>query len=140
MRFRHVTVVVGAAVAVAGCGGGGGGSDEDDAKSAVKTYFSALADADGARACSQLTPAEQRLVLDQVQTRAPKVGAKTCADAVTAIGEQLPEAGKEKLRGAEFSDVSIDGDSATVTIKGATSDAKLTKSGDRWLISGGLFE
>jgi hypothetical protein len=139
MRFRHVTVVVGAAVAVAGCGGGGG-SDEDGAKSAVKTYFSALADADGARACSQLSPAEQRLVLDQVQTRAPKVGAKTCADAVTAIGEQLPEAGQEKLRNAEFSDVSIDGASATVTIKGATSDAKLTKSGDRWLISGGLFE
>jgi hypothetical protein len=135
-RLRLVLVVA-AACSLCGCGGSG---DGDAAKNVVKTYFSALADADGARACSQLDSAEQRLILDQVQTRAPKVGAKTCADALTALGEQLPEAAKDKLRTAELSDVSIDGDAATVTIKGATSDAKLTKSGGRWLISGGLFE
>jgi hypothetical protein len=141
MRLRNAIVspVVAAAAVVGGCGGGGGGG-EDDVKNVVKTYFSALAEADGPRACSQLNDAEQHLVLEQVQTRAPKVGAKTCADAVTAIGEQLPDSGKQALRNAQFEEVSINGDSATVKIKGATSDATLTKSGDRWLISGGLFE
>ncbi|HEX2084076.1 MAG TPA: hypothetical protein VHF89_00195, partial [Solirubrobacteraceae bacterium] len=69
----------------------------------------------------------------------PESGATTCERAVEFVAENLGEDDKDKLRDAEVA-VEVDGDTARVTIEGGNETPTVTKSGDRWLISSGLFE
>jgi hypothetical protein len=118
-----------------GCGG-----SDDDPEDVVRTYLEAVADGDGEKACDQLTGEAKRQAVDFLSSQAPEFGATSCEDGLDQLSENLGEDEKDILREPGEATVEIDGDSATVTFEEATTPAELTKSGDDWLISGGLFE
>lgn len=124
------------AVVAAGCGGGGGGSDLSSPAASVKTYLHALAKNDGATACSALAPSLQQRALGIARSQGIK--AKSCADLFTQAGQHLDPTKRKKTANATTSNVSTHGNSATVTVPSATQAPKLTKSGDKWLITGGI--
>jgi len=120
----------------AGCGGGNGAGPEGT----VKTYLKAFADGNGKQACDQLTGDAKRQALDYAATNLPELNATSCEDALTAIAKNLGGDEKGLLRDAEISKTTINGSSATVSLKAGSNDAELTKTGGRWYISGGLFQ
>lgn len=123
------------AIALGACGG-----DGDDPGETVQTYFRALADGDGKTACDQLTGDLERQALAYLAELLPEFQATSCEEALDELAENLGGDEADVLRDAKIVDTQEDGDTATVEVEGATSDAQLTKSGGRWYISGGLFE
>ncbi len=137
---RGVNVVVVALVAstVAACGGGSNSTSSHDVSSpaaAVKTYQSAIANGDGPGACSVLSPAVQKQALSAASGAG--VRASNCTSLFSQIAKRLSPTQRARLRNTKVSSVVIHGDTATVQVSGG-SQAKLTKSGGKWLISGGL--
>jgi hypothetical protein len=70
----------------------------------------------------------------------PEFEIASCEDGIDQLGESLGEGEKEVLRDPGEATVEEDGDDATVTFEEAARPAQLTRPGDDWLISGGLFE
>ena len=129
------SAVVLAVALVVGCGG-----SEDSPEDVARTYLEAVADGDGEKACDQLTGEAQRQAVTFLAQQVPEFGATSCEDGLDMLGENLGEDEKEILRDPGEATVDENGDTATVTFENATTPAELTKSGDDWLISGGLFE
>jgi hypothetical protein len=126
------------AVLLSGCGGGK--SDEDSVRSTAKAYLGALADADGKKACDLLTGDEKRKVVDALSAQLPELNVTSCEDGVTGVAKNLGEDEKKQLRDAKIV-VKVNGSSATAVAEGSSSPpARMTKSGDSWLIASGLFE
>jgi hypothetical protein len=92
---------------VAGCGGGGGGSDVTNVKQSLTRELAALADGDGATACSLATAAGQAR-LEQA------VSGASCERVVKLLAERLPAQVKAGLRSAQINKVTVNGDTATV--------------------------
>lgn len=119
-----------------GCGGGG---DQAAVKQTVTTYLTALADGNGARACSQLTDTEALAVVSSISQQLPELNVSSCADAMTKVSRSLGGDGAAKLRAAKVTNVKVAGSSASATVAGGSTTARLTKVGGHWYISGGLF-
>lgn len=132
--FIAISLALVVALALGACGGDG----EGDPGAIVGDYYAALADHDGAAACAHLTGEMQRTVVEQAASLPGYSG--TCPDAVEVIVANLGGDEVSALRNAEITDTAIDGDTATVTIKDATSVATLKKVDGRWYLAGGLFE
>ena len=121
MSARALAGVLLAAAAVpAGCG------DEDENKDVGKTYFTALADGDGTKACAQLTP-KARAGLAQ-SLGAPDYGL-SCREFVEQklylfVGRQ----GADAYRSVKLTPVEIDGDKATA------GNAHFRKDGGTWRV------
>ena len=120
---------------LAGCGA----SDEEQAADTVRTYLEAFVDGNGQRACEQLTDAVQRRIVDGFSEGAPSAGITSCEQAIGAIADQRSTQLAEPVE-IKVERVTVDGDRATVRMRGATDDAELTKTDNAgWLISGGIF-
>ena len=141
MTSNKVTcgLVIAAALA-GGCGGSDDGADDAGPEDVVRTYLEAVADGDGERACDQLTDDVQRQAVDFLSAQLPQLEASSCADGLGQLAEDLGEEEKDGLRDPGEASAEIDGDTAIVRFEQGTTDAELTKEGDSWLISGGLFE
>lgn len=127
-----------AASTLAACGGSSNSSSSQDASSpaaALKTYQTAIANGDGATACGVLSPAIQK----QAVAAAGQAGlhASNCTSLFSQIAKHLSPKQRATLRNTKVSNVVIHGDTATATVQGGT-QAKLSKSGGKWLIAGGL--
>ena len=117
-----------ALIGVAACGGGddddGGGSPEET----VKAFANALADADGDKACDQLT----KNVRGQIEATGAKCGEQLGSLAGAASSDE-----KNKLKEID-PEVSVDGDNATAKVPNiggeGTSDIKLKKEDGDWKI------
>lgn len=120
---------------VAGCGGE---SEEDAVKKTLTTYLTALANGDGSEACDQTTGEQARAIFQDSLYRLPELRATSCADALSKLSGSLGADEKETIEDAEVTNVEIDGSSATAELVGGTEVVDLSKSGDGWLISGGL--
>jgi hypothetical protein len=126
-------IAVAAALALAGCGGDGGSDEEAAVEEVVRTYFTAFADGDGAKACGQLaTQAQVRLV--------EGARANDCAEAMEAAARQ-PEVKPyvERFRDVEVLEVTIAGREATAKVRaiGQETTIPLAKESGTWKISGG---
>ncbi|HET6494689.1 MAG TPA: hypothetical protein VFH61_04885 [Thermoleophilia bacterium] len=132
-RATAPVLVVAALLALAGCG-----SDEDNVSDAVTTYYDALADGDGEKACDQLSGNGTRELVAFANEQLPELGTLDCASIVEQFSGLIGEDERNILRDAEVTDVEIDGDEATAQIEGATASPVLVKSDGDWLIDSGF--
>lgn len=123
------------AAAVSACGGSSG-SSQNSPSTAVKSYLTALATGDGARACGVLTTTMQNRALSLARSQGIK--ASSCPALFSQLKGQTTAAQRRTLMNAKVGSVRVSGNTATVTLKGGTQPATLTKSGGKWLISGGI--
>jgi hypothetical protein len=108
-RFRVLVVMLG--LVAAGCGGssnaGPSAADVAKVKSTITQALAAVANGDGATACSLATTTGQA-------TLAKLVGSSSCTSAISLLASQLPPNTKAALRDAQVKKVSISGNTATV--------------------------
>ena len=117
---------------IAGCGGGAPAKKQ--VATSLKTYLRAIADDNGAVACSHMARS-----FAQVMTHsASSLGATTCRQAVRDVASHLGADEKQKLLTAKVIDVRVSGASATARLKGGTQTAQLRHVGGHWLISQGI--
>lgn len=121
-----------AAAAASGCGGGSADSEREQVRSAVRTFFRAIAAGDGSQACAAMTAAARRQFTEN-DVRQGRPGG-TCTQVVernsrTFAGRDLDRIGREAA-----AKIAIRGDAATAT---TTSGRRLglTKVDGRWRLS-----
>jgi hypothetical protein len=144
VRVRAVLAVIVGVVALALTACGGGASDEAKIKQTVVRELAAIANGDGATACS-LATAAGRAKLERDNP------GHTCEQLIRLAATALPESAKEALRAAHVNRVTITGNTATVSDSDITSSkgslasifqsgtppTVLTKQSDgSWKISG----
>jgi hypothetical protein len=105
VSIRALVSVLAAGAALAGCG------DEDEIKKVGKTYFTALADGDGRKACDQLTPKARSEVARAFG--APSYGLDCREFVEQKLYLFVGREGKDALRGTKLTPVEVDGDEAT---------------------------
>ena len=127
-RAGPIALVLAAAFAAAGCGGSS--SNKAQIESTIRTYYTAFANGDSAKACDQLSTSTRATLEHQG-------GGRKCADLLTAAG-QRPGAQKVKpaLKSPKFGAVNVTGNNATasVTVAGTPTTVPLKKEGGDWKI------
>src|SRR5438067_11896066 len=122
-RLAPIALLLVAALAAGGCGGKK--SDKAQVQSTIRTYYSAFANGDSAKACDQLSTSTRATLEHQG-------GGRKCADLLTAAG-QRPGAQKVKpaLKSPKFGAVNVTGNNATasVTVAGTPTTVPLKKEG-----------
>lgn len=122
---------------VAGCGGGGAPKSDADAVSQVlKDAAKALADGDGDKACSYLTPDAQRQA--QLQIGAGALGQVDCPTLVKRGTAFLTPLDRKQIESLEPTNVQVNGTSASATMARPPTSVQLNlqKVGEDWKISG----
>lgn len=105
----------------------------------MQAFFNAVSKRDGKTACTYMDEGMQRASVT-FSAKNTKGTIKTCADAMVELVRQASASDLRKLVDVEITSSTSAGISATVTVKRATRDALLTKTGGRWLITGGIFD
>ncbi|HZU40600.1 MAG TPA: hypothetical protein VE992_06095 [Solirubrobacteraceae bacterium] len=127
-----------AAVALVGCGGSSNssasGASSPDA--AVKTYLTGVGSGNGAQACSVLSDTLQKRALSTAKSQGIK--ASSCSQLFSMVKAHLTAAQDKLFMTAKVSKVQSSGNHATATVAGAGSTPQLTKTGGKWLITGGI--
>lgn len=125
---RIAAMALTAAVVVAGCGGGG--SAQDQITSTVKDFYSGFVSGDGNKACDQLTSSTQQSLLRSAK-------GSSCSAAISRASKVLPDSVKKQAKNVDVTNIKVNGNSATATIKGGgqSGSVQLTKQGGKWKIS-----
>jgi hypothetical protein len=139
MRNAVLALLAVAALVAAGCGS----SPEGDAKKTVSTAISGLSRGNAKKVCNQLTVGAQRQLLVLLAHNPlgfPDIRATSCRDAITKLHAALTKEQRAVLEDGEVDQAKVTGDRATVHVVGAGMTAKLQRFGDKWKITGGLFQ
>lgn len=135
MRRMGLLAAGATAALVAGCGGGSNlGPSISAIKKTETTYLTAVANADGATACSQLTSDQAAAVLQA----GVGAGASSCATAIKAFSRSLSGAAKHALLNETIVNVQVDPPNGSAQLKGSSRTYMFLKTGGTWLISGGV--
>jgi hypothetical protein len=134
MRQTGVLAACIVAMLAAGCGSTDLGPQIAAVKKVEHTYLTAIATGDGATACSQLTSAQIQAV---VQSGA-SIGAVSCPAAIHDFARTLKAAAQHQLETAQIVNPQVNGNAASVQLKGSTRTYTFAKVGGKWLISGGV--
>jgi hypothetical protein len=133
MRAVHLAVCAAAILALAGCGKK---SDAAQVESTIRTYYTAFANGDSAKACDQLSDAT-RASLEK------RAGGRKCADLLSAAS-QRPNVQKVEpgLKNPKITNVKVTGNTATATatVRGTSTTVPLKKENGHWriaILSGG---
>jgi hypothetical protein len=133
MRTRTALLATAAlAAAVAGCGSSGGGA-QAGAKATVTRYFAALGGHRSAAACAQLT-AESQDKLAEFGADALRLRAHSCS---ATLDRLFASPAGPRLRGladAPVTSVKVQGDEATVTVRGVDAPVKVHHDHGAWRI------
>jgi len=116
------------AVTLGACGGGG--NDEDDVRKAVNGVYDALASKDAKKVCGSLSEQGR----EQIARTTGRSGKRMSCESVFGLGFAFAGETFKDAREAEVTDVEIDGDEATATVKfkGKTGDVSLVKENGDW--------
>jgi hypothetical protein len=133
---RAFAVLLLVTLALASCGD----YDEDKVSDAVRGYFSALAGGEYGKACDRLAASAKRDAARYAAEQLPELGTVECESILRQIFELADEEQVERLENVSVREVSIDGDSATAEVEGATQTAKLKKVDGDWKIAELDFE
>jgi Domain of unknown function (DUF4878) len=125
-----------AAVAASTCLSACGASDGDRIKDAVRGYIQAVLDDNGKAACALLTADAARVFVEKVRAQTQT---SDCATAFKQEAATLKDDEKAIYRSAVLSGVTVNGDTATVTVKftGVNKDIRLKKQNGDWKIDTG---
>jgi nitrous oxide reductase accessory protein NosL len=139
MRAALLAAVL-VALLVAGCGG-----DQAAAQDTVTAAVSGLAKGDAKKVCDQLTAGARKKLLATLADNPlgfANIHARTCREGIVKLHAELPQPIRAVLTDGEVDDAKVTGDTATVHVVGAGTDAELRKVDGTWKItglSGGLF-
>ena len=135
--MQRPTVLLLSVALLVGCGGGGGPkSDADAVAQTVADAAKAVADKDGGKACSYLTPDAQRQA--QLQVGAGALGQIDCPMLVNRATAFLSPLDRKRIESLQPSNVQVNGGAASATMagEGMSVQLNLQKVGDEWKISG----
>ena len=143
-KGRQVGIPILVVAVLAGCGGGGAPkSDADAVAQTLKDAAGAVADGDGDKACSYLTPDAQRQA--QLQVGAGVLGNVDCPTLVKRATAFMAPLDKEQIKDLQPQNVQVNGDSASATLatntgapagQGISVQLNLQKVNGDWKISG----
>ena len=133
-RASRLTIALAAGVAISGCGGGG--DDVSSPAATTKTYLTAIGKGDGNAACSTLTPRLRQQAI--ASAKASGITASSCPALFAQVRAHLSATQRRRFVDAKVTKVTQTGDTATVTIAGASSSPTLSRVGGKWLITGGV--
>jgi hypothetical protein len=128
---------------LAGCGGGGPKTDADAVSQVLKDAAKAVADSDGDKACSYLTPDAQRQA--QLQVGAGALGQVDCPTLVKRATAFMNPLDRKQIKSLQPSNIQLNGTSASATMatqagappgQGISVQLTLQKVGEDWKISG----
>ena len=128
---------------LAGCGGGGPKTDADAVSQVLKDAAKAVADSDGDKACSYLTPDAQRQA--QLQVGAGALGQIDCPTLVKRATAFMNPLDRKQIKSLEPSNIQVNGTAASATMatqagapqgQGISVQLTLQKVGEDWKISG----
>jgi hypothetical protein len=145
-KGRQVGIPILLAAVLAGCGGGGAPATDTEAVSKVLTDAAkAVADKDGDKACSYLTPDAQRQA--ELQVGFGQLGSTDCPTVIKRATFLLTPLERDQIKQMQPSNVVVNGTSASATMATTATTAQgtqqpmsiqlnLTKVGTDWKISG----
>lgn len=152
MSGAHLSALALAAVALGGCGGEPAAPEPtpaDPVTTTLRETLAAVAEADGARACSQLTPRARERV-EEAARRRLGTGGSGCERAAAAAVRRLPAIALGALRNPSIYDVRVSGERATAAVEPPpdvrqlaaaaggdfplSAEVRLVRAGGRWLI------
>jgi hypothetical protein len=142
MRPVALALLAVAALVAAGCGGGGG-PKEPTPEEVVKTAVVALGKGDAQAVCDELNGDAKRKLVAGLRTGPqglPKIVSTNCVDGITKVFAKLPAPIRAQLVKGKVDKATITGDTASVRVSLTTLRTELTRTGGKWLISGGFFE
>jgi ketosteroid isomerase-like protein len=124
MEGQRAAIAILAALVLAGCGGG---EEEAAVESSIDGYLTALAEGDAAGVCRHIDPATLA-----------DVGSQESCETVYASGFELVADSGVELPDYEVSDVSIDGETATVTLDldGREREVEAKQTDGEWKLHG----
>ena len=134
-------------VALAGCGGGAPKSDADQVTQVLKDAAKAVANGDGDKACSYLTPDAQRQA--ELQVGGGVLGQVDCPTLVKRATAFLNPLDKKQIEDLQPQNVQVNGTAASATLaanpdpsqsSGVSVQLNLQKLGTDWKISGFVNE
>jgi hypothetical protein len=134
--MRITTKGAGLAVVLAIAGCGGSSSDLSTPSATIKTYLNAVGSGNGQAACDTLSPKLQQQAVQSA--KATGIKADTCAQLFSQVKSHLTADQRKKFTNAKVIKVKETGNTATVSVEGASSSPELTKTGGKWLITGGV--
>src|SRR3954451_17442143 len=102
------------AAVLAGCGGGAAKSDADAVSQVLKDAAKAVADSDGDKACSYLTPDAQRQA--QLQVGAGVLGEVDCPTLVKRATAFMTPLDRKQIESLEPSNIQVNGTSGSATM------------------------
>ena len=124
LRVLAVSTLAVASLAAAGCGG----SEEDKVEEAVKDGAAAAKDKDAGKFCDLVSEES----LEQLEDGAGKECEQAFDEqALDALAEDAPDPDS-----IEFDKVTVDGEKATVKIKGEEEETQLVKEDGDWKVEG----
>ena len=135
MQSRTVSLLL--IALFAGCGGGDAPKTDVDAVTQVlRDAAQAVAESDGDKACSYLTPDAQRQA--QLQMGAGALGQVDCPTLVKRGTAFLSPLDRKRIESLEPANVNVNGTSASATLaaEGTSVQLNLQKLGEDWKISG----
>lgn len=135
MRRAVTLLAIACAGVAAGCGGDDGGGDDEQVRDVVRDYLTGLAAGNGDRACAQLTEEARKELVSEVTAAFPDPPELSCEEAVVDLSQDIAPIDKRKFLNPEVTKVSVDGDRATVTVKGLDGPTTLARDGDDWRIA-----
>lgn len=134
--MRMTTKGAGLAVALAIAGCGGSSSDLSSPSATIKAYLNGVGTGNGQAACDTLSPKLQQQAVQSA--KATGIKADNCAQLFSQVKGHLSADQRKQFTNAKVASVKQTGNTATVTVAGASSSPVLTKTGGKWLITGGV--
>jgi hypothetical protein len=133
MKRAAILATVAAAAAASGCGGQ---SDKEKVETTVRDYFTAFADSDYDKACSELAESTREDLTKAARTQ-------DCPAALQRGAERADvKRFQAKLRDVKVESVDINDKTATAKVRaiGATTSLPLAKEGDEWKVQATVGE
>jgi hypothetical protein len=145
-RSRRALFALAVALLAGGCGGSDAPkSDADAVAQVLKDAAGAVADRDGDKACSHLTPDAQRQAQLQFGAGGQAFGDVGCPELISRATAFLTPLDRKRIESLEPANIQVDGTSASGTLAAGAGAApgqqtsvqlNLQKAGADWKISG----
>ena len=124
----------------AGCGGEDESTPEDEVRSAVRSYFTAVAESKPDEACAHLTRGAQQALSDEVSAAFADAPRLSCPEAARELAVDVAPEDRPILLDPVIETVRIEGDRATAEVQQMVDPVPLVRVGDEWRVDRSTYE